>query len=249
MALFGYLQGMNTVEYFAKVRATRSRAGFIDAVGGAAVLVRLDERGGRDEPAPWAFWGKPAMARVRGDPRYDPAWRVSDGPGAAQPGSAPSPAAAPDASAADGDATFSSSAVHGGDLHDFDDGDDSFEEATVTLSAAPMAVPSARGAASVIPIPTPLGAPRSLVLGRDVRAQVRIDERCVSRVHAELRAGASAFAIRDRGSSEGTRINGVVLPAGQLRELRSGDLLTLGDVHCLFLTTDAFWERVDSFAD
>lgn len=234
---------MGNVEHFAKIRATRSRAGFHEAVGGAAVLVRLDERGGKDDPAPWAFWGKPASARVRGDPRYDPSWRISDGPAATQGTSPPASPAGKNASA-EGDATFAS--APGGTFEDFDDG---FEEATVTLAAAPMSVPSARGAASVLPIPATLGSPRSLVLGRDVRAQVRIDERCVSRVHAELRAGPQAFEIKDRGSSQGTRINGAPLPAGQARALQSGDVLTFGDVHCLFLLTDAFWERVDSFVD
>src|SRR3954463_5035642 len=48
---------MGPVEQFAKLRAALDKDAFLSALGGAAAFVRLDERGGDDEPAPWAFHG------------------------------------------------------------------------------------------------------------------------------------------------------------------------------------------------
>lgn len=45
------------VERYAQLRAVLDKTAFITALGGPAVLIRLDERGGHDEPAPWAFHG------------------------------------------------------------------------------------------------------------------------------------------------------------------------------------------------
>lgn len=45
------------VDHYASVHAVLDRQGFLAALDGRAVLVRLDERGGRDEPSPWAFHG------------------------------------------------------------------------------------------------------------------------------------------------------------------------------------------------
>ena len=52
---------MTTVETFAALRATLSFEAFCDRLGGPCVFVRLDERGGRDEPVRWAFDGLPAL--------------------------------------------------------------------------------------------------------------------------------------------------------------------------------------------
>ncbi len=45
------------VERYAQARAAYDKKQFLEALPGVAVLVRLDERGGEDEPAPWAFHG------------------------------------------------------------------------------------------------------------------------------------------------------------------------------------------------
>jgi hypothetical protein len=43
------------VDTFAQSRAALDKTAFLAALGGVAAFVRLDERGGDDEPAPWAF--------------------------------------------------------------------------------------------------------------------------------------------------------------------------------------------------
>jgi hypothetical protein len=45
------------VERYAQLRAVLDKASFLDEFPGVGVLIRLDERGGDDEPAPWAFHG------------------------------------------------------------------------------------------------------------------------------------------------------------------------------------------------
>jgi len=50
----------------------------------------------------------------------------------------------------------------------------------------------------------------------------------VSRVHADIRVEADAYYIEDLGSSNGTYINNVPLPAGNRHRLRIGDRIALG---------------------
>lgn len=45
------------VETYAQLRAALDKPAFLEALPGAAVFIRLDERGGDDEPATWAFHG------------------------------------------------------------------------------------------------------------------------------------------------------------------------------------------------
>lgn len=45
------------VERYAKLREALDKTEFVDALDAAGALIRLDERGGNDEPAPWAFHG------------------------------------------------------------------------------------------------------------------------------------------------------------------------------------------------
>jgi pSer/pThr/pTyr-binding forkhead associated (FHA) protein len=80
--------------------------------------------------------------------------------------------------------------------------------------------------------PTGGEAPAELVLDRDTvslgrapTADVRLPGAAVSLLHARLeRVGTDWFAI-DGGSTNGTRLNGARLQAGQRRLLRSGDTL------------------------
>jgi pSer/pThr/pTyr-binding forkhead associated (FHA) protein len=80
--------------------------------------------------------------------------------------------------------------------------------------------------------PSDAGAPAELILdrdtvslGRSASADVRLPGAAVSLLHARLeRAGADWFAV-DGGSTNGTRLNGARLRAGQRRLLRSGDVL------------------------
>jgi len=67
----------------------------------------------------------------------------------------------------------------------------------------------------------------SLTIGRAERCDIVIDEHSVSRVHARLHFG-EAVLIEDAGSSNGTRVGGIRLRAGQQHPLRPGEVAELG---------------------
>ena len=75
-----------------------------------------------------------------------------------------------------------------------------------------------------------------LTFGRGAKNDVVIASSAVSRVHAELRQETDGFVLYDRGSSNGTRVNGVLVTAHQLRD---GDQITIGDAAFRFETSDA----------
>ncbi len=54
------------------------------------------------------------------------------------------------------------------------------------------------------------------------------DERGVSRQHARLLREERALYLLDLNSTNGTRLNGEIVPAGVERRLRDGDEITLG---------------------
>ncbi len=68
---------------------------------------------------------------------------------------------------------------------------------------------------------------RTYVLGRDQKADFHLPSEVISRAHAELCWGAGgAFEIRDKGSKNGTRVNGV--PVIGSRTLGDGDAISIG---------------------
>jgi hypothetical protein len=90
------------LEVFAKARALCDVDAFVAAMPGPAVLVRLDERGGENEGAPWAFPSAPEV-EVEGDGEddgenvfYDPSYSA-DSDEATATGPAQPPLAIPPA--------------------------------------------------------------------------------------------------------------------------------------------------------
>src|SRR5689334_13087164 len=62
-----------------------------------------------------------------------------------------------------------------------------------------------QGAALVVP------DDRAVVVGRGIDCAIRLEHDTISRQHAELRADAEGIVLRDLGSSNGTRLNGVLV--------------------------------------
>jgi pSer/pThr/pTyr-binding forkhead associated (FHA) protein len=83
----------------------------------------------------------------------------------------------------------------------------------------------------------PLGTVATI--GRSEQATVRIDSRDVSRVHAVLTVGEQGVALEDKGSVNGTLLNGA--PLLGTRPLGDGDHIAIADFefHVEFLRTDA----------
>jgi pSer/pThr/pTyr-binding forkhead associated (FHA) protein len=70
------------------------------------------------------------------------------------------------------------------------------------------------------------------LIGRDVNADVQIDEPLVSRAHARIERRGDAFFVIDLGSTNYTRVNGTVITE---QELKHGDEVIFGRARCLFL--------------
>ncbi len=83
------------------------------------------------------------------------------------------------------------------------------------------------GGPQMLPLP-PRGA---VVIGRSEEADLRIDDRSVSRRHATLHLGETV-QLEDHGSANGTRVRGTPVPSGSKVTVRVGDVIELGTVLC-----------------
>ncbi len=119
------------------------------------------------------------------------------------------------------------------------------------LAVEPVAAPSARAAAA--PGPARVGSPArpappalvvrradtgertaltggAISIGRATERGIVIDDTRVSRDHAVLAPARSGWTIADRGSSNGTLVNGRPLAAGAAHRLAPGDVIGIGPV-------------------
>jgi hypothetical protein len=210
---------MPSLQKLATLLATSTRETFLAELGGEAVLIRLDERGGKDEPAPWAFHSPPsAVGPPAGQslpPREDESVDVESLRGALEN---TQKMKKPDVTS---------------EVFRAVSADD--ETKTQALPAPALPVPPARGAASVHVVKLKDGKAR---VGRTAGVEIEIREMSLSRRHASLSShprDRGAMFIRDMGSQNGTRVNGKALEKDEDRKLRSGDVVAFGDVECLFL--------------
>ncbi|PZV16889.1 MAG: phosphopeptide-binding protein [Pseudanabaena sp.] len=66
------------------------------------------------------------------------------------------------------------------------------------------------------------------VIPPDIDVSGFSDSDIVSRIHADIRAEGGSFYLEDTGSSNGTYVNNLPLPAGNRHKLRVGDRISLG---------------------
>jgi len=71
-----------------------------------------------------------------------------------------------------------------------------------------------------------------VTIGRLPECAVAVNDSNISRRHAEVRAGATAYVVVDLGSTNGTMINGVKISGEQ--RLRDGDIISVGATHLRF---------------
>jgi pSer/pThr/pTyr-binding forkhead associated (FHA) protein len=69
-----------------------------------------------------------------------------------------------------------------------------------------------------------------LLLGRAAHADLRLDHPSVSREHAVVRCGGTTWTVTDKGSRNGTQLNGTRIPMYVDCPLRDGDQLEVGGV-------------------
>ncbi len=86
-----------------------------------------------------------------------------------------------------------------------------------------------------------LDQPR-VVIGRGAHVDVRLPSREVSAQHATIRAEGSDFVLLDEGSTNGTRVNGAVVPRGRKKVLHAGDVI---DIASFSLRVDLVIARPD----
>jgi len=70
------------------------------------------------------------------------------------------------------------------------------------------------------------------IIGRQTTCDIVIADHNVSRVHAEIRIVHETWQIDDRGSTNGTRVNGAVIV--EPTPLASGDVIAFGAVNIRF---------------
>jgi len=73
-----------------------------------------------------------------------------------------------------------------------------------------------------------------VAIGRSAGADVRLPGLTVSELHATLELQTGQARLRDEGSTNGTRVNGVALVPQRPRSLVSGDLIEIGEFSIAF---------------
>jgi pSer/pThr/pTyr-binding forkhead associated (FHA) protein/tetratricopeptide (TPR) repeat protein len=83
------------------------------------------------------------------------------------------------------------------------------------------------------------------VAGRDSIAQIHLDDRKASRQHFSIEKVGLEYFVKDLGSANGTLLNGQELPAHEVKEIKSGDILTVNQLTIIFELRDlAFSEKL-----
>ncbi|MDX1920622.1 MAG: FHA domain-containing protein [Candidatus Caenarcaniphilales bacterium] len=85
-----------------------------------------------------------------------------------------------------------------------------------------------------------IGQP-NIIIGRSPQSNVVIDNSDVSRAHAQIVSTPNGFFVSDMGSTNGTFLNGAVIKAKQMFQLKSNDQVNLGNVSLMFqIVPDTF---------
>lgn len=194
------------VERYAQLRAVLDKKSFLEAFPGVAALVRLDERGGEDEPAPWAFHGSGLPLPV-------------------------------DIPSTDEDVFVDRTHSTAGRVN--------ANDSTMTGPTLSLSIPAARGRATLHVVPRAA----SVTIGRNRAADVCVEERSISKLHARFMAEGDAFFFVDAGSRNGVCVNGRRAAKSGRITVRSGDIVDLGDVSLLFLDPPALWDALPRLTD
>ncbi|RYZ77000.1 MAG: FHA domain-containing protein, partial [Proteobacteria bacterium] len=84
---------------------------------------------------------------------------------------------------------------------------------------------------------------RKWLAGREDGSQILLNDRKASRKQFELSSSPQGNFIRDLGSSNGTLLNGMPLAADELKAIRSGDVIQVGQLAIHFEVRDPNFER------
>jgi len=82
--------------------------------------------------------------------------------------------------------------------------------------------------------------PNVFTIGREPGSDLVIPDFAISREHAVIRLQSGRIFITDRGSSNGTIVNGVRIDSAQA-EIRSGDTIAFGRLEFAVLSAEMLW--------
>lgn len=68
-----------------------------------------------------------------------------------------------------------------------------------------------------------------ITIGRDYANDIVVDNKLASRRHAMIQKIRDAYFIKDEGSTNGTFVNDIKIPADKYIKLNSGDKITIGN--------------------
>lgn len=83
-----------------------------------------------------------------------------------------------------------------------------------------------------------------LVLGRDPACDLVINDGTLSAKHLVLTQGPTGWTVADAGSSNGTRLHGVVLKAHEPHRLTEGARIEAAQVVLSYWTPEGLWQRL-----
>src|ERR1700722_17681152 len=85
--------------------------------------------------------------------------------------------------------------------------------------------------------------PLPITIGREEGNLLRLNDERVSRFHAKIQIDSDDFILTDLESTNGTRVNGMVV---QIRRLRFGDRVAVGRSLLMFGSNEEIAERIAS---
>jgi pSer/pThr/pTyr-binding forkhead associated (FHA) protein/tetratricopeptide (TPR) repeat protein len=89
----------------------------------------------------------------------------------------------------------------------------------------------------------PLDGMRKWLAGRDALCEILLNDKKASRRQFEFSTSQQGFFVRDLGSANGTLLNGMPLAPDELKPLRSGDAIQVGQVTVHFELRDPHFEK------
>lgn len=84
---------------------------------------------------------------------------------------------------------------------------------------------------------------RRFIAGREEGSQIPLDDRKASRRQFEISVSPQGTFVRDLGSSNGTLLNGMPLAPDELKPIRSGDVIQVGNLTAHFEVRDPHFEK------
>lgn len=83
----------------------------------------------------------------------------------------------------------------------------------------------------------------SATIGRDHGNDIVLESSSVSRAHAVLMRDAAGMLLIELGSTNGTLVNGELVPPDEVVRLAEGDVIQLGQVLARYVAATDHWMR------